>query len=290
MKKIIILIPVFNDWESLKKLLTEIENIIKNFPEIIIECVVVNDASTISKPELRTPEKIKSLKILNMKENRGHARCNAFGIRYIIQNEKFDYLILMDGDGEDRPLELDSLIKEALKNSNCSVVAKRVKRSEGIFFQFLYLMHKIITYFFTGKKINFGNYTCLTKKDAEIISSKPSLWSSYSGTIKKNLSNLVEINSIRGTRYFGPSKMSLYKLIIHSFSIIAVFKLNVFFRSGFIISLLFLLKSFLGIFALVTTILLLIFNLMILIVSFREQKEDLINSQENLENITNISH
>ena len=290
MKKIIILIPVFNDWESLKKLLTEIENIIKNFPEIIIECVVVNDASTISKPELRKPEKIKSLKILNMKENRGHARCNAFGIRYIIQNEKFDYLILMDGDGEDRPLELESLIKEALKNSNCSVVAKRVKRSEGIFFQFLYLMHKIITYFFTGKKINFGNYTCLTKKDAEIISSKPSLWSSYSGTIKKNLSNLVEINSIRGTRYFGPSKMSLYKLIIHSFSIIAVFKLNVFFRSGFIISLLFLLKSFLGIFALVTTILLLIFNLMILIVSFREQKEDLINSQENLENITNISH
>ena len=290
MKKIIILIPVFNDWESLKKLLIEIENIIKDFTEIIIECVVVNDASTISKPEFRKPEKIKSLKILNMKENRGHARCNAFGIRYIIQNEKFDYLILMDGDGEDRPLELESLIKEALKNSNCSVVAKRVKRSEGIFFQFLYLMHKIITYFFTGKKINFGNYTCLTKKDAEIISSKPSLWSSYSGTIKKNLSNLVEINSIRGTRYFGPSKMSLYKLIIHSFSIIAVFKLNVFFRSGFIISLLFLLKSFLGIFALVTTILLLIFNLMILIVSFREQKEDLINSQENLDNVTNISH
>ena len=290
MKKIIILIPVFNDWESLKKLLIEIENIIKDFTEIIIECVVVNDASTISKPEFRKPEKIKSLKILNMKENRGHARCNAFGIRYIIQNEKFDYLILMDGDGEDRPLELESLIKEALKNSNCSVVAKRVKRSEGIFFQFLYLMHKIITYFFTGKKINFGNYTCLTKKDAEIISSKPSLWSSYSGTIKKNLSNLVEINSIRGTRYFGPSKMSLYKLIIHSFSIIAVFKLNVFFRSGFIISLLFLLKSFLGIFALVTTILLLIFNLMILIVSFREQKEDLINSQENLDKVTNISH
>ena len=26
-------------------------------------------------------------------------------------------------------------------------------------------LHKIITYFFTGKKINFGNYSCLTKKD-----------------------------------------------------------------------------------------------------------------------------
>ena len=225
-----------------------------------------------------------------MKENRGHARCNAFGIRYITQNEKFDYLILMDGDGEDRPPELVDLITKALKNPNFSVVAKRVKRSEGLFFQSLYLMHKLITYFFTGKKINFGNYTCLTKKDAEIISSKPSLWSSYSGTVKKNLSNLLEINSIRGARYFGPSKMSLFKLIIHSFSIIAVFKFQVFLRSIFIILLLFLLKSYLGIFAIAITTLLLIFNFIILVVSFREQKEDLFNSQENLINISNISH
>ncbi len=290
MKKIIILIPVFNDWESLKKLLIEIENSIKKFPEITIECFVVDDASTITTPELKKPETIKSLKILNMRANRGHARCNAFGIRYIIQNEKFDHLILMDGDGEDSPSELESLIKEALKNPKCSVVAKRVKRSEGLFFQFLYFIHKIITYFFTGKKINFGNYSCLNYKDAEIISSKPSLWSSYSGTVKKNLSNLVEINSIRGIRYFGPSKMSLFKLIIHSFSIIAVFKFHVFFRSLLIVLLLFLLKSHLGIFTLIITILLSIFNLMILIVSFREQKADLLNSQENLKNIKNISH
>ena len=290
MKKIIILIPVFNDWESLKKLLIEIEKSIKKFPDLTIQCFVVNDASTITKPEFKKPETINSLKILNMKENRGHARCNAFGIRYITQNEKFDYLILMDGDGEDRPSELEDLITKALENPNFSVVAKRVKRSEGLFFQSLYLMHKLITYFFTGKKINFGNYTCLTKKDAEIISSKPSLWSSYSGTIKKNLCHVLEINSIRGARYFGPSKMSLFKLIIHSFSIIAVFKFNVFLRSIFLILLLFLLKSNLGIFALVTISLLAIFNLMILIVSFREQKEDLLSSQANLENITNIPH
>ena len=290
MKKIIILIPVFNDWESLQKLLIEIENSIKKFPDLTIQCFVVNDASTIVKPEFKKPEKIDSLKILNMKENRGHARCNAFGIRYITQNEKFDYLILMDGDGEDRPSELEDLITKALENPNFSVVAKRVKRSEGLFFQSLYIIHKFITYFFTGKKINFGNYTCLTKKDAEIISSKPSLWSSYSGTVKKNLSNLLEINSIRGARYFGPSKMSLFKLIIHSFSIIAVFKFQVFLRSIFIILLLFLLKSYLGIFAIAITTLLLIFNFIILVVSFREQKEDLFNSQENLINISNISH
>ena len=286
MIKIIILIPIFNDWESLQKLLFEIDNNVKEIKDIVIECLVVNDASTIVQPHIKKPKNIESLKILNMKRNLGHARCNAFGIRYVIQNEKFDNLILMDGDGEDRPIELGSLITEIKKNPKNSVVARRIKRSEGPFFQFLYFMHKIITYFFTGEKIYFGNYSCLTKSDAETISLKSSLWSSYSGTIKKNLNDLSEIKSIRGVRYFGPSKMSLIKLIIHSLSIIAVFKYRVFLRSIFILILLFFLSAHLGIYSQIIIYLLIIFNFIIVLVSFREKKEALLASQNNLKNIT----
>ena len=71
-----------------------------------------------------------------MKENKGHARCNAFGIRYVNNNENFDYLIIMDGDGEDRPIEIKNLVDGTKKNPNYSVVAKRIKRSEVIFFNF----------------------------------------------------------------------------------------------------------------------------------------------------------
>ena len=104
--------------------------------------------------KLNKPSNFDSIEILNMRENRGHARCNAFGIRYIFQNKKFDNLILMDGDGEDRPEEIKSLIEKIKENPNLSVVAKRVKRSEGPFFQFfinyinlllLYLLDKILT-------------------------------------------------------------------------------------------------------------------------------------------------
>ena len=83
-----------------------------------------------------------------MKKNKGHARCNAFGIRYVLKKEIFDQLILMDGDGEDRPIEIKSLVDKILKNPNNSVVAKRIKRSEGPFFQLLYQIHKFITYIF----------------------------------------------------------------------------------------------------------------------------------------------
>ena len=290
MKKIIILIPVFNDWESLKKLIEEINENIKSFQNIHFECLIINDASEIKEHKLIKPNHIKSLEILNMKENKGHARCNAFGIRYIFQNKKFDNLILMDGDGEDRPEEIKSLVEKIKKNPNFSVVAKRIKRSEGLFFQTLYQLHKLITLIFTGLNVNFGNYCILTRTDVEKIHSKASLWSSFSGSIKKNLKPLNEISSIRGLRYFGPSQMSLIKLVIHSLSIIAVFKYNVFLRSTLMLIVLAYLNSYLGNFTIFAQILIVIFNLLIFIVSLREQERDLLKSHNNLDSIKKITH
>ena len=290
MKKIIILIPVFNDWESFIKLIEEINENIKDYNSVHFECLVVNDASTINQPNLVKPNNIKSLQILNMKKNKGHARCNAFGIRYVFKNKEFNNLILMDGDGEDRPIEIKNLVNEILRNPNNSVVAKRVKRSEGPFFKFLYLIHKVITYVFTGKSIRFGNYSCLTKQDVEKLHSDASLWSSYSGSVKKNLKHLSEINSIRGSRYFGPSKMSFLKLIIHSFSIISVFKYQVFLRSTFLIIILAYLNLYLGNITIFFQILIVLFNLIIFIVSLREKENELKSSHNNLSSIKDITH
>jgi hypothetical protein len=290
MRKIIILIPVFNDWKSLTKLINEVNESIKDYKNIDFECLIVNDASTIDQPQLIKPNNIKSLKILHMKKNKGHARCNAFGIRYVFKNNDFDYLILMDGDGEDRPIEIKNLVDKIVENPITSVVAKRVRRSEGPFFQFLYKVHKIITYLFTGKIINFGNYSCLTRQDVEKLHSDASLWSSYSGALKKNIKKLDEINSIRGLRYFGPSQMSLYKLLIHSFSIIAVFKYLVFLRSTFFIIILAYLNTYLGNISIFLTLLIILFNLIIFTVSLREKEKELINSDSNLDKIQKIIH
>ena len=290
MKKIIILIPVYNDWESLNKLLIKINENIKSFDDINFECLIVNDASTAQTTEIHKPSNFELVEILNMKENRGHARCNAFGIRYIFQNKNFDNLILMDGDGEDRPEEIKSLVEKIKKNPNFSVVAKRIKRSEGFFFQTLYQLHKLITLIFTGKNVNFGNYCILTRTDVEKLHSKASLWSSFSGSVKKNLKPLNEIDSIRGLRYFGPSKMSLIKLVIHSFSIIAVFKYSVFLRSTLMLIVLTYLNSYLGNFTIFFQILIVIFNLFVFTVSLREKEKNLFNSHNNLDSIKVITH
>ena len=290
MRKVIILIPVYNDWESLKKLFFEIDESINDLKDISFNCIVINDASSIIQPKIPKPANIKSIKILNMYKNKGHARCNAFGIRYIIKNEDFDNLILMDGDGEDRPIEIKSLIEKIASDPNKSVVARRVKRSEGPFFQLLYKLHKIITFLFTGKNINFGNYSCLTRRDVEILSTKASLWSSYSGTVKKNLNKLNEVNSIRGLRYFGPSQMSIFKLLVHSFSIIAVFKYQVFFRSLLVIIFLGYTSNHYPLISYLIQVLICIFNLIIFIISFRENAKELLKSCTNLKDRNIIKH
>ena len=288
MKKIFFLIPVFNDWESLETLIENIHKEIKSINNFEFNCIIINDSSTIQMGNVSKPQTFKNFKILDLKKNIGHARCIASGLRYLVNNEKFDFVILMDGDGEDRPEEIKYLISKATSLDNSSVVAKRVKRSEGFIFKFLYETHKILTFLSTGKKIFFGNYSCLTFKDAKILIEKKTTWSSYSGSVTKNLSNLVEIDSIRGLRYFGPSKMSLIKLVIHSLAIMASFKESVFFRSSLLILISYFLRELIGPFWLLISIFSLIFMLLVFLVSLREDHLSLINSETNIAQIKSL--
>ena len=290
MKKFKILIPVYDDWESLSKLLNEISNVVLTIKESEFSCVIVNDCSTIKVPEIKLPSNISSLKLINMKKNKGHARCIASGIKYLAKKDDFDYLIIMDGDGEDRPEELQSLTKKVFVNPSTSVVAKRIKRSEGPIFKLLYQAHKMLTIIFTGKNINFGNYSCLTKSDVKILSDKISLWSSFSGSVKKHIGKLNSVNSVRGLRYFGPSKMPLFKLIIHSFAIIAVFKNSVFLRSTILIILFSYLSLKIDLIFIILQVLLVIFNLLIYIVSLRENERDFLNFETEISSINNYKH
>ena len=290
MKKFFILIPIYNDWKSLKRLLENINENIKDIRNVIFECIVINDSSTQKISKLSAQSNLNSIKIINMRENRGHQRCTAFGIRYIVTKINFDRVIIMDGDGEDRPEEIRSLVELAIKDPNLSVVAKRVKRSEWLLFRILYIAHKYLTLFFTGRLVNFGNYTCLTKNDVIKLSTKASLWSSFSGSVKKYILEYNEIDSIRGLRYFGPSQMSLYKLIIHSFSIIAVFKNQVYIRILIFLMLTYLLGPLVKTNFFIFQIFLILFGLIIFAVSLRENKDDLENSENNIESIENITH
>ncbi len=287
--KIKILIPLFNDWQSTSKLIDEINQLqaISNFE---ISIVIINDASNHDRlNEEKSLENIKSIKILNMKKNQGHARCIATGLKYIYEKEDFDFVIPMDGDGEDRPEEIDEFIKQIENANGRPIVGIRVRRSEGLLFQICYKIHKLITYTFTGKSIKFGNFTCLPKTTVKKMINEKSTWNSFSGSLSKIEDNLFSISSVRGTRYFGPSKMSFYNLIKHSLSIISVFRKTFLIRSAlFIILYILFIKSNASIITSIPLVFLLIAVYAVSNLALRENMDEFDKALSNINDIEKI--
>ena len=287
--KIKILIPVYNDWQSVFKLLDEINLISLNL-EHEISVIIINDASNHDrKEEDMSFENIHSIKILNMKINQGHTRCIATGLRYIFEKEDFDYVIPMDGDGEDRPEEIKNFIDQISNSNNKPIVGERVKRSEDLIFKICYQLHKLFTLTFTGKSIKFGNFTCLPKSTVEKMVNEKATWNSFSGSLRKVENDLISIPSIRGIRYFGPTKMSFYKLIKHSLSIISVFRNTFLIRSAiFIVLYILFIKSNASIITAIPLILLLVTVYSISNLALRENMSEFDKALSNINNIDKI--
>ena len=289
MSKIKILIPVYNDWQSVFKLLEDI-NTQASLLNDEFSVIIVNDASTESRPEFSADLKnLKSIQIMNMKENMGHARCNAAGLKHINEKEDFDYTILMDGDGEDRPEEISLLVEKIKDYPDAVVTANRIKRSEGFIFKFCYLAHKYLTLVFTGQTIKYGNYSCLPKSAVNAMVNEPATWSSFSGSLAKTAKDKKFIPSERGTRYFGPSKMSFINLLKHSLSIIAVFKTTLLIRSMlFLIAYLFLVIGKISVITLIPVIGVVVMMISVVILSNRENMSEFNSSLDNIKKIDTL--
>jgi len=287
--KIVILVPIYNDWKSVSKLIDEINSKVSGL-NCILSIIIVNDAST-DKQSIYAPnlENIQSIQIINMKKNRGHARCIATALKYIFEKEEFDYAIPMDGDGEDRPEEIKNFVDYLKYTPDKPIVGERVKRSESLFFRFCYSLHKTLTFTFTGQIIKFGNYTCLPRSTVEKMINDKATWSSFSGALAKLEKERSIVPSIRGSRYFGPSKMNFKNLIIHSLSIMSVFKVSVILRSTLFLAVyMFLIHQKITTIMLIPVALVIALLFLVFSISTRENLNELNNSLSNISNIDNI--
>ena len=286
MKKYIILIPVFNDWQSVFKL---IENIDLQINNETIDIIIVNDASTESFDNNQKKfSKINSIKIINLIKNGGHRKAIATGLKYCQENLEYDYIIPMDGDGEDRPEELKDFFNQVQETQPEVITATRIKRSESFLFKFLYSMHKIFTHLITGKLIKFGNYTCLSKNAVSKLLSDGSVWLSYSGAVTKHFPQFSTIQSIRGERYFGPSKMSILALLLHSFRISTVFRENIFIRVVIVILIFGLLAYYSSAYFLIPSLAGWVFLFFIICLALDDDIKKLNNCLNNIKSLSDV--
>ena len=114
-------------------------------------------------------------------------------------------------------------------------------------------------------------------------------WNSFSGSLRKLERDLISIPSIRGTRYFGPSKMNFSSLVRHSLSIISVFRKTVLIRSAlFIIIYILLIKNHASIITLIPFLFLLYLVYSVSNLALRENIDEYKTSLSNIESISKI--
>ena len=114
-------------------------------------------------------------------------------------------------------------------------------------------------------------------------------WNSFSGALSKIENDLFAVPSIRGSRYFGPSKMSFFNLLNHSLSIISVFRKTVLIRSVlFIVFYILLIKSNATLITSIPLILLLVMVYLVSNLALRENMEEFNSSLKNIGDINKI--
>lgn len=270
MKKNYILLPVYNDWLSLKKvlqILNESFKTVKSNNYIII----VNDFSSKKNILNKNYNNFKNIKILNLRKNVGSQKAIFFGLKYlqkIIKKKNNQTTIsVLDSDGEDNPKMVKEIIKLVNKKKDYFIFASRKERTESNILRALNQLRLFITFILTGKFINFGNFSSFSSKLLKKILSNNNLYLAYSSGVLKNYNKFFFIKIKKNKRFYGNSKVNLQFLLEHTFKIISVFYISVFFRTLFFILLLFIileslkLKFVITIFFIITNLVFIFINI-----------------------------
>ena len=224
--RLIILMPVFNDWNAVALLLPALDHALRDC-RMLVEVLVVNDGSS-ELPDsalvAQQFEHLSSVQILHLRRNLGHQRAIAVGLVYIYMHLASRGVVVMDGDGEDRPREVARLIEEFCRGGEKTIVfAQRAKRLEKIIFRFGYRLYRSMHWLLTGVRVRVGNFSILPWQAVERLVIVSELWNHYSAAVVRARLPYFTVPMDRGRRVNGESKMDFVALVTHGFSAIAVF-------------------------------------------------------------------
>ncbi len=162
--KVLIIIPAYNEEKNIEKVLKEIKKDI-NYADIL----VINDCSTDNTREIVERNNVKCItNIFNMR----YAMAIQTGLKYARDN-KYDYVIQMDADGQHIAKEAEKLYHEIKKSKVDIVIGSRYVKEMGYpcpFFRRIGTkMFELLVRLFCHQKIAdpLSGFQCLNKKVIE---------------------------------------------------------------------------------------------------------------------------
>jgi hypothetical protein len=221
-----ILIPNFNDWKSLRLLLPPIDRAVQGL-EHHVSVLVVDDASTEPMPQDwpgQSFSALDSVEVLHLRSNQGHQRAIALGLYHLHEFTDAEAVVVMDGDGEDRPEDLPALLTALVAVEGDKVVfAARTKRMESLGFRLCYRAYRLVHHALTGVVVEVGNFSVVPRPALARLMAVPDLWNHYAASIYRARLPRTLVPLPRGRRLAGESKMNFVSLLIHGLSAMSVF-------------------------------------------------------------------
>jgi len=219
--RLAVVLPTYNDWESVTALLPRIDSVAEQ-SGMAVDVLVVDDGSQES-PEAGAIlhlqfSAIRSIRVIELTHNLGNQRAIASGISYVADNLPCDYLVVMDSDHQDDPEYIPQLIEASMSHGGKLVFAERSKRSEGPVFRFFYLLYRVLFRLLTGSPISVGNFSVIPARAIARVASISGLWSHYPSSVMKAGLQGKTISSHRKPRHAGKSSMRFASLIVHGFA------------------------------------------------------------------------
>lgn len=222
----VILIPVFNDWESVALLIPQLE---KNLAAAsrTAELILVDDGSVAPPDNLQVAEAltaIRSIDLLTLARNVGHQRAIAIGMSYIALRRPCRAVVVMDGDGEDLASDLPRLL-DAFDQSRGEhlIFAKRTRRSEGAVFSAFYRLYRTAHWLLTGIRVEVGNFSVVPYPVVKKLAVVSEMWNHYAAAVRQARIPTTLVPTVRGKRFAGASTMNFVSLVAHGLSAMSVF-------------------------------------------------------------------
>ncbi len=221
--QIAIVIPVYNDWSAAQQLLPLIDQALPCQARILL----VDDASN-EEPGGAWPqrfERIANVSMLHLRRNLGHQRAIAMGLVHVYQNWiGVDAVVVIDGDGEDRPRDIPALLDRFVAEGGHKVVfAARTKRLENVSFRFFYHAYRLLHKILTGISVRVGNFSVLPPKALARLMVVSELWKHYAAAVMRARIPYTSVPIPRGPRLAGRSKMNFVGLLVHGLSAITLY-------------------------------------------------------------------
>jgi len=220
-----VLIPNFNDWESLRLLLPQLDRAMHGL-EHKLSILVVDDASTEPVPgdwPGQSFSAIDSVEILHLRSNQGHQRAIALGLYHLHEFTEIDAVVVMDGDGEDRPEDLPELLRAFARAGGDVIFAARTRRMESLGFRLCYRAYRLVHHAMTGVVVQVGNFSVVPRSAMARLMAVPDLWNHYAASVYRARLPRTLVPLPRGRRLAGESKMNFVSLLIHGLSAMSVF-------------------------------------------------------------------